>query len=309
MKNQMKILSILVIWFLLPFVPANTSAAELERALRQLQQVQSWAMQLQTIDVEQIATSPLDMVVIDYSKDGSDRQRFTADDIKRMQRKPDGSRRLVLSYLSIGEAETYRYYWQSHWKSAPPVWLGTENPNWPGNYLVRFWDKDWQEQIAGNNDSYLSRIEQAGFDGIYLDRIDVYSDWLKEHPQAEAQMIDFVGYISSKARRSRPGFIIIGQNAEELLRYDAYRARIDAVSKEDLLYGLKGNESANSPAEIAWSEKFLRMAQKDNLPVFGIEYLRDKAKISRAKRYFSEHHYRLTIADRPLDTLCPLPAE
>ena len=32
-----------------------------------------------------------------------------------MQRKPDGSRRLVFGYLSVGEAEDYRWYWPRAW--------------------------------------------------------------------------------------------------------------------------------------------------------------------------------------------------
>ena len=307
----MKHLSTLAICSLFSFFISNADAGELDRkeALRTLRQVQSWAMQLQQIDIEQIAASPLDMVVIDYSKDGSDEQRMTADEIERMRYKADGSRRLVLSYLSIGEAETYRYYWQSCWKRAPPVWLGSENPNWPGNYWVRFWYREWRDQIVGKNDSYLSRIQQAGFDGIYLDRIDVYYDWQKEHPQAEAQMIKFIADITSEARRHHPGFIVIGQNAEELLRHDDYRAWIDAVSKEDLLYGIDADESVNSPAAIAWSEKFLHMAQKDHLPVFGIEYLHDRAKIRTAMQHFSRRNYRLAIADRPLNSLRLPPGE
>lgn len=266
-------------------------------------------MQLQQVDIEQIAQSSLDMVVIDYSRDGSDGQSFSADEVARMQRKPDGGRRLVLCYFSIGEAETYRYYWQPGWKLIPPDWLGPENQKWPGNYWVRFWHKAWQDTLIGKSNSYLARIQQAGFDGIYLDRIDVYLDWRDQNPRAEIQMIDFVSQIAAKARRSHPGFLIIGQNAEELLRYDEYRSRIDAVSKEDLLYGIAGDGVPNLSAEIAWSGKFLRIAHERALPVFGIEYLRDKTKIAKAKAYFSRLGYRLTIADRPLDNLRLVPAK
>jgi endo-alpha-1,4-polygalactosaminidase (GH114 family) len=48
---------------------------------------------------------------------------------------------LVIAYMSIGEAEDYRYYWKEEWKNNPPEWLGEET---------------------------IRRIVDAGFDGAYL---------------------------------------------------------------------------------------------------------------------------------------------
>jgi len=80
----------------------------------------------------------------------------------------------VLSYMSIGEAEDYRYYWQPTWNTSKPEWLESENPDWPGNFKVKYWYKSWQEIIYGNNGSYLKKIIDAGYDGVYLDIIDAF---------------------------------------------------------------------------------------------------------------------------------------
>ena len=48
-------------------------------------------------------------------------------------------RSMVLAYLSIGEAEDYRGYWDPSWVDASgvpipgvaPAWLGAENPECP----------------------------------------------------------------------------------------------------------------------------------------------------------------------------------
>ena len=85
-----------------------------------------------------------------------------------MRRKPDGSRRLVLAYMSIGEAESYRWYWPRR----SSAWLGAENPQWRGNYGVRFWHSDWQEIIF----EYTDKIVAAGFDGVYLDKVDEFEE-------------------------------------------------------------------------------------------------------------------------------------
>ena len=38
---------------------------------------------------------------------------FTALEVDSLKQKKNGGKRLVISYMSIGEAEDYRYYWQS----------------------------------------------------------------------------------------------------------------------------------------------------------------------------------------------------
>ena len=71
-------------------------------------EVKSWRYQLSGVDPEAVANSAADLVVIDYA--GSNGP-FTRAEVDQMRRKPDGSRRLVLAYMSIGQAETYRWYW------------------------------------------------------------------------------------------------------------------------------------------------------------------------------------------------------
>jgi cysteinyl-tRNA synthetase len=99
---------------------------------------------------------------------------LSASDVVSLKRKPGGSARLVIAYMSIGEAEDYRYYWQSLWEKSPPSWLDEENPDWPGNYKVRYWNQEWQAIIFGSRNAYLDRIITAGFDGVYLDIIEAF---------------------------------------------------------------------------------------------------------------------------------------
>jgi len=104
----------------------------------------------------------------------NDNTSLTLSEVASLKLKANGGRRLVICYMSIGEAEDYRYYWQPEWSADPPEWLGEENPNWPGNYKVRYWMPGWQAIITGNEDAYLRKIIDAGFDGVYLDIIDAF---------------------------------------------------------------------------------------------------------------------------------------
>jgi cysteinyl-tRNA synthetase, unknown class len=75
-----------------------------------------------------------------------------------LKQKANGGSRLVIAYMSIGEAEDYRYYWQSAWKANNPEWLAAENTDWPGNYKVKYWENNWQKIIYGNENSYIKKF-------------------------------------------------------------------------------------------------------------------------------------------------------
>ena len=121
--------------------------------------------------INALAATNYDVLIIDLFYNN---QSLTLQDINALKLKANGGQRLVISYMSIGEAEDYRYYWQSEWERVPPSWLEKENPDWEGNYKVRYWDPDWQSLIYGGNNSYLDRILSVGFDGVYLDIIDAF---------------------------------------------------------------------------------------------------------------------------------------
>ena len=99
---------------------------------------------------------------------------YTSAEIDQLKTKLNGGARLIVCYMSIGEAEDYRYYWQTDWRVGNPSWLDNEDPNWRGNYYVRYWDVNWQNIVFGNDNSYLKKIVDAGFDGVYLDLVDAY---------------------------------------------------------------------------------------------------------------------------------------
>ena len=95
-------------------------------------------------------------------------------DLTSLKTKKNGGKRLVIAYMSIGEAEDYRFYWQPGWSVGSPTFIEAENPDWEGNYKVQYWNADWQNIIYGSTNAYLDKIIAAGFDGVYLDIIDAF---------------------------------------------------------------------------------------------------------------------------------------
>jgi cysteinyl-tRNA synthetase len=131
---------------------------------------QNYASKADFINV--VTSTNYDLLIMDLYFDET--AVFTASELNQLKNKANGGKRLLISYMSIGEAENYRYYWQSGWKTGNPSWLDDENPDWAGNYKIRYWEPEWQNIIFGNDNSYLKKIINAGFDGVYLDIIDAF---------------------------------------------------------------------------------------------------------------------------------------
>lgn len=121
--------------------------------------------------ISAVTATNYDVVIMDLFFQN---EQFTPGEIEQLHHKANGGRRMLLCYMSIGEAEDYRYYWNPAWASNPPAWMAAENPDWPGNYKVQYWNSDWQDIIYKKPDSYLTKIVTAGFDGVYLDIIDAF---------------------------------------------------------------------------------------------------------------------------------------
>ena len=172
---------------------------------RPLASVNSWHYQLDKVDVEALAKRPVDMLVTDYAREGG-KIPLTAADVAKLKIKPDGGRRIAISYLSIGEAEEFRFYWDPTWKTSKPNWLERENCAWPKAWMVRFWDPGWRDMIVSGQTAYLKRIIDAGFDGVYLDRVDMWEHTASLNPNAKAAMIELVVTLAAEARKLKPGF-------------------------------------------------------------------------------------------------------
>jgi len=274
-----------------------------EKLRTMLNSVKHWGCQYQNVHLPEIEDSDLDMVVLDMTLDGTPGRLATPAELARLKRKPNGNRRIVLAYLSVGEAADYRPYWRQDWRMRPPDWLGPENPNWQHAFPVRFWAAQWEAILLGRPDAMLDRILAADFDGVFLDRIDVFAEWLGERPTAPQDMVALVGRIADYAHARNQDFIIMGQNAEQLLINEAYRAALDGVSKESLLFGLRGEGVENTPEQIAWSMPLLNAAVAAALPVFAIEYLSDPNQIAAARQRLFQLGFIPFFGHRLLDRL------
>jgi cysteinyl-tRNA synthetase, unknown class len=267
---------------------------------RPLAKAQTWRYQLDRIKVAELAADPSDVLVIDYAKQEG-KLPLSRDEVAKIKIRPDGRPRLVIAYLSVGEAEEYRFYWNEAWKGTPPNWLGEENCAWPKAHRVRYWTASWKGINFRSPTSYLRRVIAAGFDGVYLDRVDIYETFEKERPSARSEMITYVSELAADARRLKPGFLVIPQNAEGLLTDADYRMAIDGLGKESLLHGGTVTGQRNSDAEIHASLHLLRNLQDEGKPVFVVEYLLDARQIDQTAQELRRRRFVPAFETRALD--------
>lgn len=176
-----------------------------------------------------------------------------------------GNRRHRLAYLSVGEAEDYRAYWAGRVKRLAI----RENPEWKGNYPVRFWLPEWREVVRQR----VLFAKDQGFDGVYLDKCDVVNDLTEYDTQQYdvmknemALLIEFIRDVAGD------DFDIVMQNAEFLLADPRVVEAIDGLGIEDLVYGAEETGKLNQLYDMNYRIKLIRSAA---LPVLCVEYLDD----------------------------------
>lgn len=270
--------------------------------------VKSWAIQLRYIEKQALQSSPFDLIVIDHAPHPKKDVEipFAFEDVASLKRKPGGSRRIVLAYLSIGEAERYRFYWKAAWdaEATRPKWLGKENPQWPGDYLVDFSNPDWQSIIFGRETSYLDKLLAAGFDGVFLDRADAFQDTDGAVTSGgEDAMQGFLSRLADYAHRKNPDFLVVMQNAEELAKSKSLLARLDGIAKEDLFFGAGNDEAENPKQMVKDSLSYLRRAKRAGLKVLLLEYARAPQKIAQIRDDARREGFVLHLTDRLLGVL------
>ena len=296
---------------------ALTDAPTKER----LRSVTSWGYQLQgkngnPVDLNILGKSNTDLLVIDYeSGDGP----FDVEQIKKLKKKNDGSRRWVVSYSSIGEAENYRYYWKKKWNLRKPSFVEKVNKNWAGNYKVKYWDKDWQAILYGTSKgekkSYLDRIIDAGFDGIYLDIVDAFEYFSNKkndayQDDAAKKMASLVMSLGRYARqdRGRKDFVVIPQNAPNILEHldestrKTYLDAVDGIGAEDTFY-FGNREMNNRPNTQEHVLKFLKQFENAGKKVLSVEYITKKTYIEKYMALAKEHGFVPYVGPRSLDSL------
>ena len=261
--------------------------------------VHDFLYQLQHADPDRIGKTAFDLIVVPISTAGS------SPAVIPTLKNSSGGPKLVLCYMSIGQTENYRWYWDPDWIANPPAWLDLPDEVWAGDYWVHYWDPDWQRIIYGSDDSYIDQIIALGFDGVYLDRVDAYWYYQDQGRTTAAQeMVDFILDFTAYARKKHPGFGVFPQNAEELgPLFPDYLDAMTGIGVEDLYYGYPRDHEPSPPEWTAEREAILDQWVAAGKLVLTIDYTARPEQIADAYYRAWSHGYIPYVTDRALGRL------
>ena len=261
--------------------------------------VDDFLYQLQRADPDRIGETAFDLAVVTLATAGSSPHVIPA-----LKDSPGGPK-IILCYMSIGQSETYRWYWDPNWETNPPDWLDIPDGVWAGDHWVHYWDPGWQRIIYGTSESYLDQILALGFDGVYLDRVDAYWYYQDQgRDTAAREMVDFILDFTEYARWKHPGFGIFPQNAEELgVQFPDYMSAMSGIGVEDLYYGYPRDHEPSPADWTAVREEILDLWIATGKLVLTIDYTARPEQIADAYFRSYSHGYIPYVTDRSLGRL------
>jgi cysteinyl-tRNA synthetase len=261
--------------------------------------VDDFVYQLQRADPKRIGDTAFDLVVVSLAAAGNSPEVIPA------LKNSAGGPKIILCYMSIGQSEAYRWYWQPNWEMNPPGWLDVPDGVWAGDHWVHYWDPGWQGIIYGTPDSYLDQILALGFDGVYLDRVDAYWYYQEQgRDTAAREMVDFIMNFTTYAREKNPGFGVFPQNSEELgILFPDFMDTMTGIGVEDLYYGYPRD---HEPSPADWTverETILDQWVAAGKLVLTIDYTARPGQIADAYFRSQAHGFTPYVTDRSLGRL------
>ena len=256
--------------------------------------------------VTNLTASGRDWIVLDANF-SSPHEPWSTNDVTAIRAGKAG--RKIIAYLSIGEAEDYRAYWQGSWKTNPPAFLLTENPEWKGDYRVKYWQADWQKIILADVD----KIMAAGFDGVYLDIVDGFETFEQDgknfvddrvNPETKQtyrrDMVDWVKAVAARARKMNSSALVIPQNGTQLFAHADFLGAVDAVGVEDLF---TNGDKLQKSADTKYILECLAPMIAAHKPVLDVEYPKSKERREHVREKAVAQGFVWLVTDRQLKTL------
>jgi cysteinyl-tRNA synthetase len=298
--------------------------------------VRFWGYNIQRVHTdrqyEQLIDSHFDLYVLEVVVTEVGNEDFDiaglVHDIRQHNIEVRGVDPLILAYVDVGQAEDWRWYWEPGWEIGDPEWIVGGDPNdWEGNYPVAYWYPTWEDIVIHGYEgrSHVEETLDAGFDGIYMDWVEAFSDEsvidkVQEdfgltrpaaRQRAATLMLEFISKIRSYARSIDPDYLIVAQNASDLYDFDPseYAAVIDGIALEAIWFdgvnedgdgdGVGAFDDWNDPEGFniptndlypGWTEEVLDdlAGLPVGFPVFCAEYAQNMPGQAVARRVYTE---------------------
>jgi len=184
-----------------------------------------------------------------------------------------------IAYLSLGEANLTRSYLKN---AAKAPYLIQANANWPSAYWVDIRHPEWRKLIL---ETVLPLIAAKGFDGVFLDTLDVPVELERQDPTRYAGSKTALLHLIKEIKIRHPDWIIISNNALELL--NELSPSLSAALAEDVYtrFDFTKNRAVLTPQNESWEKVTALKAftKKTGKPALTLLYTDDLAPTDLAK--------------------------
>lgn len=214
--------------------------------------------------------------------------------------------KLLLGYVSLGEAEEHRPYFAMLKNSKL---LLTENRHWKGSHIVNLRDAAWTKRVI---EEIIPSVLRQGFDGVFFDTLDSPLEMERAYPKQYKGMKESAVHLIRAVRLHYPSIKIMVNRAYPLLPEIA--PHIDMVLGEsvygDYDFDKKQYRRVEEPLyrqQVQW----LQEARKYNpkLAVYTLDYADrdDRAAIAEIYRVQRANGFTPYVATIGLDDLVDEP--
>lgn len=184
----------------------------------------------------------------------------------------------VLAYLSVGTIEKERKWWHEYEK-----YKLKRLADWPKEFYMDVRKAPWRTFLLKR----ATMLKKMGYDGWWLDNIDVYSEYKSK------TMFDAMGVIF-RSIQGLKGYVMINGGSEwvddAIDRKLKLKAYIDGYTQEEVFsritdYSGKGKFGKQNKADSDYYKSLLKKAIKRDVGGFCLEYTRDKALKDKIKSW------------------------
>ena len=103
---------------------------------------------------------------------------YTPEEVRSLQFKKNGTRRLLIAEMNMSEATANAYYWHPEWKIGNPAWLNRISFVNDNAVITSYWHPEWKKIIS----RHFKEIVSSGFDGAFLTGLENYRYFEKLTP-------------------------------------------------------------------------------------------------------------------------------
>lgn len=245
MKYMLRLLLVVsLLWAAVPMVHAQPDAQPGQTPRDQIKNIKNYVVYYGQGRVDDLARYDLAIIQPDT---------LTAEELAALKAKGT----LVVSYLSIGEAEPEREWYVDG--RVDPAWeLGT-NENW-GSRFIDANQTGWQDLMIALTGEFTDK----GFDGVFLDTVDTVDAF----PQTRPGMITII----RRLRETYPDALLVQNRGFSVI--DDTAKDIDALMFEDLVTTYDFNTGEYLYADNSYTaQQMVKLRQDTNLVILALDYV------------------------------------